>query len=99
MVSGLEEASARRRDRCGCHRIEVLANLFGPIVEVKAITTNVVFDRQVEDTAVALFRFARGACALLSVSHAAAEAKDSLHVFGSLGSIRVSILNEGKIRV
>src|SRR6266550_2337443 len=83
----------------GCHRIEVLANLFGPIVEVKAITANVVFDRQVEDTAAALFRFARGACALLSVSHAAAEAKDSLHIFGSLGSIRVSILNEGKIRV
>ncbi len=83
----------------GCHRIEVLANLFGPIVEVKAITANVVFNRQVEDTAAALFRFARGACALLSVSHAAAEAKDSLHIFGSLGSIRVSILNEGKIRV
>jgi len=83
----------------GCHRIEVLANLFGPIVEVKAITANVLFERQVEDTAAALFRFARGACALLSVSHAAAEAKDSLHIFGSLGSIRVSILNEGKIRV
>ena len=83
----------------GCHRIEVLANLFGPIVEVKAITANVVFDRQVEDTASALFRFEGGACAALSVSHAAAEAKDSLHIFGSLGSIRVSILNEGKIRV
>jgi len=83
----------------GCHRIEVLANLFGPIVEVKAITANVMVDRQVEDTAAALFRFERGPCALLSVSHAAAEAKDSLHIFGSLGSIRVSILNEGKIRV
>src|SRR2546421_859620 len=59
----------------GCHRIEVLANLFGPIVEVKAITANVMFDRQVEDTAAALFRFERGPCALLSVSHAAAEAK------------------------
>ena len=83
----------------GCHRIEVLANLFGPITAVKAMTANVVFDRQVEDTAAALFRFERGPCALLSVSHAAAEAKDSLHIFGSLGSIRVSILNEGKIRV
>src|SRR5882762_8544378 len=48
----------------GCHRIEVLANLFGPIVEVKAITANVVFNRQVEDTAAALFRFERGPCAL-----------------------------------
>jgi len=83
----------------GCHRIEVLTNLFGAIKEVKAMTANVVFDREVEDTASALFRFERGACAVLSVSHAAAESKDSVLIFGSLGSIRVSILNEGKIRV
>jgi predicted dehydrogenase len=83
----------------GCHRIEVLRNIFGPITEVKAITANVMFDREVEDTATALFRFGRGACAVLSVSHAAAEPRDSLRIFGSAGSIRVSILNEGKIRV
>jgi predicted dehydrogenase len=83
----------------GCHRIEVLTNLCGPVTEVKAMTANVVFDREVEDTASALLRFKRGACGILSVTHAAAEAKDSLNIFGSLGSIRVSILNEGKIRV
>ncbi len=83
----------------GCHRIEVLTNIFGPITEVKAMTANAVFDREVEDTAAAVFRFEQGACGVLSVSHAAAEAKDSLNIFGSLGSIRVSILNEGKIRV
>ena len=83
----------------GCHRIEVLTNIFGPIAAVRALTANVLFDREVEDTASALFRFAAGACGVLSVSHAAAEPKDSLHIFGSLGSIRVSILNEGKIRV
>jgi predicted dehydrogenase len=83
----------------GCHRIEVLTDIFGPITEVKAMNANVVFDREVEDTATALFRFESGACAVLSVSHAAAEPKDSLRIFGSLGSIRVSILNQGKIRV
>jgi predicted dehydrogenase len=83
----------------GCHRIEVLLNIFGPIVEVKGMVTKNVFDREVEDTASALFRFQRGACAVLSVSHAAVEAKDSVNIFGTLGSIRVSILNEGKIRV
>jgi predicted dehydrogenase len=83
----------------GCHRIEVLTNIFGPITDVKGMTANTVFDREVEDTASALFRFERGACGILSVSHAAAEPKDSVHIFGSLGSIRVSILNEGKIRV
>ena len=63
------------------------------------MTANVVFDREVEDTSSALFRFERGACGVLSVSHAAVEPKDTLDIFGSLGSIRVSILNEGKIRV
>jgi predicted dehydrogenase len=83
----------------GCHRIEVLLNIFGPILEVKGMIANTVFDREVEDTASALFRFQQGACAVLSVSHAAVEAKDSLNIFGTLGSIRVSILNEGKIRI
>ena len=83
----------------GCHRIEVLLDIFGPISEVKALIANTVFDREVEDTASALFRFAGGACAVLSVSHAVAEAKDTLNIFGSLGSIRVSVLNQGKLRV
>ena len=83
----------------GCHRIEVLANIFGTITEVRSMTAKVLFDREVEDTASALFSFERGACGVLSVSHAAVEPKDSLNIFGSLGSIRVSILNEGKIRV
>lgn len=83
----------------GCHRIEVLTNIFGAITEVKAMTANAVFDREVEDTATALFRFERGACAVLSISHAAAEPKDSLRIFGSVGSIRVSTLNQGKMRV
>jgi predicted dehydrogenase len=83
----------------GCHRIEVLLNIFGRISEVKGLIANTVFDREVEDTAAALFRFAGGVCAVLSVSHAAAEAKDTLNIFGSLGSIRVPILNQGKVRV
>lgn len=83
----------------GCHRIEVLLNIFGPISEVRSLAANTVFDREVEDTAAALFRFAGGACAVLSVSHAAVEAKDTLNIFGSLGSIRVPVLNQGKLQV
>jgi predicted dehydrogenase len=83
----------------GCHRIEVLLNLCGPISEAKGLTANVVFQREVEDTAAAMFKFEHGGIGILSVSHVPAEAKDSLYIFGSLGSIRVSILNEGKIRV
>jgi predicted dehydrogenase len=83
----------------GCHRIEVLANILGPIVEVKATTANVLFDREVEDTATALFKFEGGAGGVLAVTHAAREPQDTLDIFGSLGSIHVPLLNEGTMRV
>ncbi len=83
----------------GCHRIEVLLDIFGGIRDVKATVANVLFDREVEDTAIAVFQFDRGTCGLLTVSHAAYEPQDSLSVFGSQGSIHVAILNEGKARV
>ena len=83
----------------GCHRIELLINLFGPIVEVRAMTANIVFDREVEDTATALFRFESGACGILAVTHAAREPQDILSIFGSRGSIHLPVLNEGNIRV
>ena len=83
----------------GCHRIEVLTNIFGPITDVKAMTANVLFTREVEDTATALFQFERGPCGVLAVTHAAHEPQDTLDIFGSLGSIHVPVLNEGTLRV
>lgn len=83
----------------GCHRIEVLLNLFGPIAEVTAQIANVVFEREVEDTATALFQFESGACATLCVTHAAREAKDTLDIFGTRGSIHISNLNQGELRI
>ena len=83
----------------GCHRIEVLTNIFGPISEVKAMTANVLFAREVEDTATALFQFERGTCGVLTVTHAAHEPRDTLDIFGSQGSIHVPVLNEGTLRV
>jgi predicted dehydrogenase len=83
----------------GCHRIEVLANILGPITKVKAITSNVLFDREVEDTATALFQFERGTSGVLSVTHAAREAQDTLEIFGSRGSIHVPVLNKGTMQV
>ena len=81
----------------GCHRIEVLANIFGPIKRVKSMLANVSFTREVEDTATALFQFESGACATLSVTHAAREPQDSLDIYGDGGSIHVSALNQGAL--
>ncbi len=83
----------------GCHRVEVLLNLFGTPTQVRAITSNILFPREVEDTACALFEFERGPQAVLSVTHAAREAQDTLEIFGSEGSVRADVLNEGRLRV
>src|SRR6266550_1303228 len=83
----------------GCHRIEVLAHIFGRITKVAALTANVLFDREVEDTATASFQFEGGACGVLTVTHAEREPQDSLDIFGSQGSISVPVLNEGRMRV
>ena len=83
----------------GCHRIEALVNIFGAIRHVTSVVSNVVFDREVEDTAAALFRFESGTCGVLSVTHAASEPRDSLDVFGTQGSINVPVLNAGEMRI
>ena len=83
----------------GCHRIEVLLNLFGDVSAVRALVGNVLFERDVEDTACALLQFDRGTQGVVSVTHAAREPQDTLEVFGSEGSIRVDVLNEGRLRV
>ena len=83
----------------GCHRIEVLLTLFGPIAKTSSLVANVLFEREVEDTAAALFQFESATCGVLTVTHAAREPQDTLDVFGSKGSIHVPVLNEGNMRV
>jgi predicted dehydrogenase len=83
----------------GCHRIEVLLNLLGPVDEVRGLTGNTLFRREVEDTATAGFRFQSGAMAHLAVAVSVKEPRDSLDVFGSEGSIHVPVLNQGAVRV
>jgi predicted dehydrogenase len=83
----------------GCHRIEVLMNLFGTVIDTKCSLSNVLFEREVEDTAVAVLRFAAGPSAVVTVTHAARERQDSLDIFGSRGSLHVPILNKGEMLI
>ena len=84
----------------GCHRIEVLLDLLGPVEEVQGFPVNVRFRaREVEDTCVARLRFRRGAEAVLTVSHAARESRDSIEIFASDGSAHIPVLNQGRLRV
>lgn len=83
----------------GCHRIEVLMNLFGRISAVNAVTDNLLFAREVEDTAAAFFKFESGLRATLTVTHAAFESQDTLDLFGSRGSLHITRLNQGDLRI
>ena len=81
----------------GCHRIEVLINLFGKVTTVRSTVSNAMLQHQVEDTASAIFQFENGTSATLTVTHAAMEPKDTLDIFGTNGSIHIPVLNNGEI--
>lgn len=81
----------------GCHRIEVLLNLFGPVERVESLNSNVLYERNVEDTSAALMKFASGPTATLTVTHAAADSRDSVDIFGTEGAIHVANLNAGEV--
>jgi len=83
----------------GCHRLEVLTDLFGTVRRTESIVANVQFDREVEDTAAVLLIFETGTCASLVVTHASQEPQDTLDIFGTKGSIHIPVLNNGDIRI
>jgi len=83
----------------GCHRIEVLLDLFGSVADVKATMINQFFRREVEDVATVIINFEQGTTATLTVAHCAQQPQDTLDIFGSKGSIHVPVLNEGKVKV
>ena len=83
----------------GCHRLEVLLHLLGPVARTTSIVANAALDREVEDTAAALLHFASGASAMVAVTNAAAERLDTLDILGTRGSIHVPSLNAGAITV
>ncbi len=83
----------------GCHRIEILINLFGPIRRTTSMIGRALFEREVEDTCVAGFDFESGTQASLAVTHAAFESQDTLDIFCSAGSIHTPSLNRGEIRI
>jgi predicted dehydrogenase len=83
----------------GCHRIEVLLNLMGPLSAASGSNGRLVTDWDVEDTSISLFEFQNETRAVLAVSRAVEEAQDSLDIYGSAGSIHVPVLNKGTLSV
>ena len=83
----------------GCHRIEILQNLFGEADGVVGAVSNDVFSRAVEDTAVATIHFKTGATTVVSVTHATPEVVDRIEIIGTQGSISIPALNSPEVLV
>lgn len=81
----------------GCHRIELLQYLFGPVMEVKSSLENLRFERAVEDTALATLRFQKPVTAQICSLHSVSESKDTLEIYGTKGSINIGNLNKGEL--
>ena len=79
----------------GCHRIELLLYLLGPVESVQSSLENLRFDRKVEDTSVAILRFKSNCIANISSLHAVSEPRDTLELYGTEGSIHIENLNKG----
>jgi predicted dehydrogenase len=84
----------------GCHRIEILLHLLGPLSSVTAFRSNIHFlERRVEDTMTASFLFRSGTQAVVIASHAPLQPRDSFHLFCTDGSAHIDVLNSGKLRL
>jgi predicted dehydrogenase len=79
----------------GCHRIEMLLRLFGPVSDVMSLVGRLKIDRDIDDTAAALFRFHSGAHGVLAVSWAPSERRDSVEIFGDRATISIPVLGAG----
>ncbi|MBN1525150.1 MAG: Gfo/Idh/MocA family oxidoreductase [Spirochaetales bacterium] len=83
----------------GCHRIEVLLNLFGKYSQVKALHAPIVFSREVEDTAVVSIQFDSKVIGTVTVSHASGISRDTLTIYFSQGRVHVPSLNAGVLEI
>ncbi|MBB6481248.1 Gfo/Idh/MocA family protein [Spirochaeta isovalerica] len=83
----------------GCHRLELLHYLFGEIADLTSTLKTLRFQREVEDTSVALLTFKTGLMANVASLHTVQEPRDTIEIYGTEGSIHVENLNEGIYRI
>ena len=80
----------------GCHRLEVLTSLFGSVERLESLTANVVFEREVEDTASVLMQFASGDVRIANGDPRGARVDGYARHFRAEGSLHVASLNSGE---
>lgn len=83
----------------GSHRIDLFLDLFGEVVDVKALGTTVAAAYEAEDTASLLVRFSSGMHGLLQCLFGTTANLDSFSVIGTKGRLRADPLNGSQLVV
>ena len=83
----------------GSHRIDILLDIMGAVRQVSAFTDRLLFEREVEDSALVVMRHDSGAQSIVGAYHTIGPHGDELEVFGSSGSITMKSLNSGIMEI
>lgn len=82
----------------GCHTLDILDFMLGPLQKVAGIAENLATDCDVEDTVAMLFSTADGACGTALWNFAGAEREDMITVTGTKGQIQLSTFRNEPVR-
>jgi predicted dehydrogenase len=83
----------------GCHRLEIMNNLFGAAKRVEGNVDLLHYKRKIDDTGFVSCLYEKGVLGIITVCHAAHENQDTLDIYGSKGSIHVSSLEAGEVLI
>lgn len=84
----------------GCHFIDLLQWIMGPVVEISALTDTRLLDIETEDTGVSILKFQNGALGIIEVTTAVRpeSIEASLSILGEKGSIEIAGLSANKVK-
>lgn len=83
----------------GCHALDILDFLFGPLRAVQGMAHNVASQHDVEDAVAMVFEVGDGVPGLASWNFARHDRLDRLEIDGSRGSLRLSVFRDTPIQV
>ena len=83
----------------GCHTLDVMDFIAGPIAEVSGMACNLTAVDDVEDNVVMSFRLASGALGTAAWNFAAAERTDAIAFIGTEGRVSLSTFGSEPVRL
>jgi predicted dehydrogenase len=83
----------------GCHALDIIDFLLGPLHEIHGMARNVASDHDVEDTVAMTFSVGEGVPGVASWNFAQQKREDGLEIAGTEGHVRLSVFGDTPIYV